>query len=267
MTSIREEARGSTFPDMSTTKPTLLLIHGFPQDHTLWDPQLGPFNAVANTLAPDLRGFGNNTDYSELVTMETFAKDLRGLLDHHGIERAVLCGLSMGGYIAMAFLEQWPERVEAVILCNTRSTGDTAEGKEGRRATARDASEKGSAVIARAMIPKVLSAATLRDRPDIVTHVETMMARQRPEGIAAASLGMAQRPDRTAVLKAVKVPVLIITGDADELMPLATSQAMAAAMPGAQLVVLPKAGHLSNVEAPEQFNATVIDFLASLPRA
>ncbi len=252
---------------MVTTKPTLLLIHGFPLDHTLWDPQQKALSNAADVLAPDLRGFGSNNANGALVTMETFAKDLHELLDRNGAGRVVLCGLSMGGYIAMAFLEQWPERVEALILCNTRSTADTAEGKEGRVATARDAQEKGSAVIARAMVPKVLSASTRSQRPDIVAHVEAMMARQHPDAISAASLGMAQRPDRTAVLRAVKVPTLIITGEVDELMPLPTSRAMADAIPGAHLVVLPNVGHLSNVEAPELFNTTVRDFLSSLPRA
>jgi 3-oxoadipate enol-lactonase len=252
---------------MATTKPSLLLIHGFPLDQTLWDPQREALRNVADVMAPDLRGFGSNNADGASVTMESFAKDLHDLLDRNGTDRVVLCGLSMGGYIAMAFLEQWPERVEALILCNTRSTADTAEGKEGRNATARDAREKGSAVIARAMAPKVLSATTRSQRPDIVAQVEAMIARQHPAAIAAASIGMAQRPDRTPVLRAVKVPALIITGDADELMPLPTSQAMADVISGARLVVLPNAGHLSNVEAPELFNATVRDFLASLPRA
>lgn len=261
------EEPGSTFIDMAITKPTLLLVHGFPQDHRLWDPQREALRDVANIMAPDLRGFGTTTSYNALVTMETYATDMHDLMDAHGMERVVLCGLSMGGYIAMAFLEQWPERVEALILCNTRSTADTEEGKKGRIATARDAMEKGSAVIARAMVSKVLSATTRNERPDVVADVEAMMARQHPSAIAAASLGMAQRTDRTAVLRKVKIPTLIITGDADELMPLPTSQAMADVIPGARLAVLPKAGHLSNVEAPEQFNATVRSFLASLPHA
>ena len=199
--------------------------------------------------------------------MESFAEQLHALLDHHHLQRVVLCGLSMGGYVALAFAERWPDRVEALILCNTRSTADTEEAKAGREATAHDAVEKGSAVIARAMVQKVLGPATRRDHPDRVAQVENMIARQDPQAIAAASRGMVLRPDRTHVLAALTVPVLIITGDADALMPLPTSQAMADAAHGAQLVVLSNAGHLSNLEAPEEFNATVMEFLKALPGA
>ena len=255
------------FPEMTTTKPTLLLIHGFPLDHTLWDPQRAALSKVANVLAPDLRGFGTGASAADVMPMEGFASDLHALLDTNGIDRVVLCGLSMGGYIALAFWSLYPERVQALVLCNTKATADTPEGREGRHETARNAQEKGVPVIARGMIGKVLSAYTRANKPELVARVEAMMARQSPGAVAAASLGMAERPDRTTMLTSITVPTLIITGEADELMPLPTSQAMADAIPGARLVVLPNAGHLSNVEAPELFNAAARDFLASLPDA
>jgi pimeloyl-ACP methyl ester carboxylesterase len=167
----------------------------------------------------------------------------------------------MGGYVALAFVERWPACVQGLILCNTRSGADTEEAKAGRAETARNALTKGVDVIARGMLPKVLSAATRRQRPEVAGTIHTMMARQPANGVAAAARGMAQRPDRTPLLKELDIPTMVITGDADELMPLPTSQAMVDELPHAELVVLPNAGHLSNVEAPGAFNAAVIRFL------
>jgi len=169
----------------------------------------------------------------------------------------------MGGYIAMALAEMAPHRLDGLILCNTRSTADTVEGKEGRRNTANDARTKGMAVIARAMAPKVLGATTRASHPEKITHIEAMIAGQSPNATAAASLGMAERPDRTALLRTFHKPALVITGDEDELMPQPTSQIMADVLPHGQLVVLDKAGHLSNLEQPEAFNAAVTRFLRS----
>ncbi len=245
-------------------RPTLLLIHGFPQDHRLWAPQVQALADVADIIAPDLRGFGDGKGVPTVMSMDDYASDLKALLDERKVERVVLCGLSMGGYVALAFLARWPERVQALILCNTRSNADTEEGRQARLETARNAFDKGVPVIARGMVPKVLSGKTQRERPELVASVEAMMAQQSPDAVAAASRGMAERVDRTPMLGSIDVPVLIITGAHDELMPLATSTAMHAAIPHSRLVVLPGAAHLSNMEAPELFNQAVRDLLQEL---
>ncbi len=246
-------------------RPTLLLIHGFPQDHRLWDPQVHVLADVADVLTPDLRGFGDGAQVPEVMTMDQYASDLKDLLDENKVDHVVLCGSSMGGYVALAFLAQWPERVQALILCNTRSNADTPEGRKARLDTARNAFDKGVAVIARGMVSKVLSGRTQRERPELVASIEAMMARQTPAAVAAASRGMAQRSDRTPMLGSISVPTLIITGAYDDLMPLPTSRAMHEAIPQSHLVILPGAAHLSNVEAPEPFNRAVRDFLVLLP--
>ena len=230
----------------------------------MWQPNMEALGNVAQVLAPDLLAFDTADEVPEVLTMEHFAEQLKEQLDAKGIQRTVLCGLSMGGYVALAFLERWPERVAGLILCNTRSTGDTEEGKQGRETTALDALAKGSAVIARAMLPKLLSEHTRSTAPELANTVENMIARQRPEAIAAASRGMALRPDRTPVLRESDVPTLIITSENDALMPLPTSQAMADASAHSTLVVLPEAGHLSNMEAADGFNKAVTDFLRTL---
>lgn len=245
----------------------LLLIHGFPLDHTLWQPNMEALEHVAQVMAPDLLAFESAEAVPEVLTMEHLADQLKAQLDANGIQRTVLCGLSMGGYVALAFLERWPERVSGIILCNTRSITDTEEAKEGREATALDVLAKGSEVIARAMVPKLLSEKTRSTVPELAKTVEAMIARQRPEAIAAASRGMALRPDRTHVLRESDTPTLIITGENDALMPLATSEAMATAAPRSTLVVLPEAGHLSNMEAPDGFNSAVVDLLRTLSGA
>ena len=232
----------------------------------MWQPNVDALGSVAQVLAPDLLAFETTADVPAVLTMEHFAEQLKTQLDEKGIQRTVLCGLSMGGYVALAFMERWPERVAGLILCNTRSTGDTEEGKQGRENTALDALAKGSAVIARAMLPKLLSEHTRSTAPELSNTVEAMIARQRPEAIAAASRGMALRPDRTHVLHEGEKPTLIITSENDALMPLPTSKAMADASAHSTLVVLPRAGHLSNMEAVEEFNKAVIDLLRSLPR-
>lgn len=250
---------------MHTPRPHLLLIHGFPLDHTLWDPNRGALEGVAQVMAPDLMAFGSADAIPEVVTMEELALQLKEQLDAEHIRSTVLCGLSMGGYVALAFLERWPERVAGLILCNTRSTADTAEAKQAREETAQEVRAKGSAVLARAMVPKLLSEHSRAHAPGLARTVEAMIARQRPEAVAAASRGMGLRPDRTPVLRQAGKPTLIITGEHDALMPLSTSEAMAEAAPGSSLVVLPHAGHLSNMEDPEGFNKAVTDFLRALP--
>ncbi len=144
-----------------STRHTLLLIHGFPQDHTLWTGTAEALREAADVITPDLRGFGGDErPLPEAMTMEAYAADLKQLLDERGVDQVVLGGLSMGGYVALAFLAKWPERVRGLVLCNTRATADTAEGRTARAETAATALEKGVALIARGMMPKVLSASS-----------------------------------------------------------------------------------------------------------
>jgi len=242
--------------------PPLLLIHGFPLDAGMWAPQVAGLSGLTEVIAEDLRGFGTDTrELPAIMPMRSHAADIKELMDARGIGKVVMCGLSMGGYIAMAFAERWPDRLAGIILCNTRSNADDEDGVAARHEMAHNAREKGMDVIARGMVPNLLGPATHSEHPEVAGLVTRIIARQRPETVAATALGMAQRPDRLAVLQRLKVPALIITGEHDTLMPLPTSQAMADAMPGARLVVLPGAGHLSNLEVPELFNRTVQLFM------
>ena len=242
----------------------LLLIHGFPHDRSLWKPQLEGLGGDIRVIAPDLRGFGNSTEVPDIMTMDAYASDLKELLDQLGVQRAVICGLSMGGYIALAFLTNHPEAVDGLILCNTRSGADDEKGRAGRYATATKVGDEGMANVAEGMVPKMMTEATATLHPERRATVKDMMARQRPTAVIAALRGMAERPDRTPMLATIKVPTLIITGSKDELILPEESEAMAAAIPESKLVIIPDVAHLSNVEDPDAFNKTVQEFMEGL---
>ena len=239
----------------------LLLIHGFPHDHTLWQPQLDGLQDVARVIAPDLRGFGIVEEVPHTMTMDDYAADIKALLDDLGIDKAVIGGLSMGGYVALAFAANHPDRLLGLVLCNTRAVADNEQAREARYATAQKALDEGLTAIAEGMLPKMISKRSELAHPDLSMTVENMMARQSPEAVAAAARGMAIRPDRTPMLGTIKVPVLVITGSADTLIPPAESEAMAARIADSEVVVIPDVAHLSNSEDPEAFNAAVRHFL------
>ena len=251
------------YDDVGKVTP-LLMIHGYPLDRTLWRSQIEGLQGVARLIAPDLRGFGQSGDAPETMTMDDYASDLKALVDSLSLEQVVLCGLSMGGYVAFAFLAQYPQAVKGLILANTRAAADSEQAREGRYASVKRAFDEGVPSIAEAMLPKMLTEDTLANRPILVTDVRSMMARQRATGVAAALRGMAARPDRGEALGSIDVPTLIITGGADALIPVSESEAMAKAIPGSRLVVIPGAAHLSNVEKPEAFNTAVEEFLGKI---
>ncbi|HLF28331.1 MAG TPA: alpha/beta fold hydrolase [Anaerolineae bacterium] len=251
------------YDDVGNGAP-LLLIHGFPLDRSLWRAQIEGLQSVARVITPDLRGFGQSGDAPETMTMEEYAADLKLLLDSLSIKQAVVCGLSMGGYIALAFFAKYPNRVKGLILANTRAGADSEQAREARHANAKKAFEEGVPVLAEAMLPKMLTEQTRTTRDSLTTYVRSMMAHQPPAGVAAALRGMAARPDRTSILGAINVHTLIITSRDDTLIPPSESEALAKAIPGSKLVFIPNAAHLSNVENPEAFNAAVREFIQKL---
>ena len=242
----------------------LLLIHGFPLDRTLWRSQIEGLQSVARIIAPDLRGFGQSSDAPETMTMDDYASDLKSLVDGLNVKQAVVCGLSMGGYVALAFLAKYPDAVKGLILANTRAGADSEQARESRLASAEKAVEQGTAAVADGMFPKMLTDTTRERRASLATFVQVMMTRQRPTGVAAALRGMAARPDRSEWIKSINVPTLIITGSADTLIPPGESELMSRAIPGSRLVVVPDVSHLSNVENPGAFNAAVREFLSRM---
>jgi 3-oxoadipate enol-lactonase len=235
------------------TTPGLLFIHAFPVDARMWEGQAGG----SRTVTPDLPGFGGSPAAEEgVMTMGRGARRCLDTLDQAGLGSAVVCGLSMGGYVAFELWRLAPDRVAGLVLANTRAGADTAEGAAARRALADRLRSEGNVLVDSP--PPLLS----EDPPaGLWDTVKGWIADQPVEAIAAASLGMAERPDSTPDLAAIDVPTLVITSEGDTLIPAEVSAPVAEQIPGARLAVLPKAGHLSNVEDPDGFSALLSEHL------
>jgi pimeloyl-ACP methyl ester carboxylesterase len=244
----------------------VLLVHGFPLDHNMWNAQIDALAAGYRVIAPDLPGLGRSAaGGAEAVGMEQFADDLAALLDALGIaEPVVLCGLSMGGYIAFQFWKQYPARLRALVLCDTRAAADSPEAARLRLITAERVLREGPAVVVEAMLPRLLAPATPQQQPELVEAVRGMMAGCDPRGIAAALRGMARRPDSTPLLPAINCPTLLIVGERDVISPPAEMAAMARAIRGARLVTIAGAGHLSPMERPAEVSAAILQFVDGL---
>jgi 3-oxoadipate enol-lactonase len=243
----------------------VVLLHGFPFNRTLWREQVETLSATHRVIAPDLRGFGETSlGEGDAATMEEMARDVAALMDGLRIERAIIGGLSMGGYVALAFCRLFSRRARALILADTRPQADTEEARRNRETTARLALDEGMGAIAEAMLPKLLAPATHMKNPQAVERVREMILGTRPEAAAAALRGMAARQDHTNWLQNILQPTLIVVGAEDQLTPPADSETMRLEIRGSRLEVIEGAGHVSNVERPQEFNAALTKFLKDL---
>jgi 3-oxoadipate enol-lactonase len=241
----------------------LLLVHGFPMDARMWSKQLEPLGAAAKVIAPDLPGFGESELPNSVMTPANYADFLADLLESLEINEAVtVCGLSMGGYIALEFWKRHPSLVNSLIFCHTKATSDTPEAIENRKKTADNARRKGAEDLARDMPVKLTSPDTQQNNIEVMEQLSSMIADQPGPSIAAASLGMAQRANFVSFLPDIAVPALIIAGDKDTLIPMTEMEMMAKVIPHAKFVVIKNSGHLSPMEKPNEFNQDVLAFLA-----
>lgn len=242
----------------------LLLIHGYPLNRTMWEPQLHGLADVAHVIAPDLWGFGESEPVSD-TTMRIYAEEVRDLAEALGAaEPAVVCGLSMGGYVAFEYFRRYRGRVAGLILANTKAGADTPEGKAGRDKGATLAKEQGAAAIAEAMLPKMLSPKTYASNSELVQRVKRMMESASVPGIVAALMAMKERPDSTPTLLEIKQPALVVGGADDQLFPQSEFETIAKGLSNGRLETLPDAGHMSNLEQPELFNQAVRLYLGKL---
>jgi len=241
----------------------VLLIHAFPVNADMWRPQLERVPDGWRYIAPDVRGFGPDAAPPGSLTLADAAADLAAFLDHLRLDRAVIGGLSMGGYITMALFRLSPERFDGMLLADTRAEADTPEGLAGRRQMIELVRAKGPGAVADQMLPKLLGAATHAQHPDLIASVRRMIEAATPDAIVAALDAMMARPDSTPDLSRVNCPALILVGAEDEVTPEASARAMEARIERSRVVVLPSAGHLSNLESPDAFSRALSDFLAS----
>ncbi|MGW7369318.1 alpha/beta fold hydrolase [Streptomyces sp. NPDC054841] len=251
---------GDTGNQDAATGPALVLVHGHPFDRTMWAPQLVSFSATHRVIAPDLRGYGASSVVPGVTLLSDFATDLAALLDHLGVHRFVLGGLSMGGQIAMECYRLFPERITGLVLADTFPAAETAEGRAQRNAMADRLLAEGM----RGYADEVRDKMVAPYNTEASATVHRMMLGAPPEGAAAALRGRAERPDYRELLTEVTVPALVVVGRDDAYTPVADAEAMHAAIPDSTLCVIEGAAHMPNLERPDAFDAALRTYLERL---
>jgi 3-oxoadipate enol-lactonase len=249
------------FTDEGNGAP-LLLIHGYPLNRRMWEPQLTGLSQQCRILAPDLRGHGESEAVPGIYSMDLLAQDLAAFLNELAIDEPVtVCGLSMGGYVSMAFYRLFPERVKALILTATRAAPDSPEGRQGRDAAAKVAQEQGVQAIVEGMLPRLFAPQTVTNQPELVSQVREIMLETSLAGVQGALMGMKERPDSRPLLSTINVPTLIIHGANDQLIPVTEASAMHELIVNSRISIIDVAGHLLNLENPTAFNHSIVEFL------
>lgn len=263
--------------------PAILLVHGFPLDHSMWDRQVDSLAAGHRVIAPDLRGFGKNPptgaapdsiqphsvigDRSKdpVHDMELFADDLNALLDALEVrEPVVFCGLSMGGYIGWQFVRKYRRRLRGLICCDTRAVADAPAMIATRMAIIEHVQVHGTAWLANESLPKLFGPRCATEQPETLAKMREVVLHNSPAGICAALRGMAARPDCTSLLATIDLPTLVLVGEHDSISTPGEMLAIADAIADAKCVVIENAGHMAPLEQPEQANAALLDFLARI---
>jgi len=240
----------------------LLLVHGFPLDHTMWREQIDELSSGCRVIAPDLRGFGKSDVTEGKVTMQQLADDVAALLKALQVDQPVtFCGLSMGGYVAWQFCLRHSKMLERLILCDTRAVADTQEIAEFRLETAEQVARDGSTRLIENMMGKLFADESLSNSREFVEHTRQVMLATDPAGIAAALRGMAERPDMRNHLKDIHVPTLIVCGEHDVISPPEEMQEIASQMVHADYVEIAAAGHMAPLENSLAVNTAIREFL------
>ena len=254
----------------------VLLLHAFPLVAEMWAPQFAAVPTGWRFVAPDLRGFGSSAPDEGLDVQSGFSRQQQGaagwsiddygrdalaLLDHLRVREAVVCGLSMGGYVAFALHRLAPERVRGLILADTRPDPDSPAGRAGREQALETVDREGVQALADGMLPRLLGPTTTATRPGVVDAVRRLASAQKPEAVKPAIVRLMTRPDSTAILSVVTRPTLVVVGEEDEIAGPDVARQMHGQIAGAGLAVIGHAGHLSNLEQPEAFNEALVRFL------
>jgi 3-oxoadipate enol-lactonase len=242
----------------------LVLLPAFPLNGRMFESQMRAFSGSHRVVAPDYPGFGRSPRTPAQPDVHYYAEGVRGLLERLHLERVILGGVSMGGYVAFECMRLFPERISALVLANTRAESDSEEMRETRNETALRVAQEGVGVLEELQIERLLSTDTLHNDEEVVEEVQEMILENSPDGVVAALGAMRDRPDSTPLLGKIGAPTLVVGGEEDVISSPEVMGAMAAKIPGAHHVTIPKTGHLSNLEAPEKFNAVLSDFLKSI---
>ncbi|MES2764767.1 MAG: alpha/beta fold hydrolase [Bacteroidota bacterium] len=246
-----------------TAGTPVIFLHGFPFSRKMWDSQLALFKNLAGfqAIAADIRGHGKSSVDSGQYSVEIFVDDLFALCDKLGFKKVILCGLSMGGYIALRAVEREPKRFKGLILCDTKSEADTNEAKVKRSETMKSVREKGVEVFARAFVKSIFAEKTFKKNPDAVVKVRKIIEKNSPTAICGTLLALASRTDTTESLKNISIPTLILVGEEDKLTTPENARSMQKLIKKSELHVLKNAAHMSNLENVEEFNKHLVKFL------
>jgi len=250
------------YDDRGQGRPVVLL-HAFPLSREMWQPQVKALQKDYRLIVPDLRGFGGTEGFAGKPSLELMADDVHALLEKIRVtEPVVLGGLSMGGYVALAFARKYPARLRALILADTRAEPDSPEARANRDNLIAFTGTHTAADVIDQMLPRMVSEETRARRPEVVEEVRRLASAQPTAGIIGALRALRDRPDSLPALAGIAVPTLVVVGSDDVLTPPSVSDTLAARIPGAKRVLIPGAGHLSNLEQPELFNEAMRLFLA-----
>jgi 3-oxoadipate enol-lactonase len=261
MTTVGKLRYVESSPQGDRQRGTLVLLHAFPLNARMWEPQLALAAHGWRVVAPHLRGFAGGVDDPQVSTIDEYAGDVIDLLDTLHVEDPIIAGLSMGGYVAFAILRRDPRYVRGLVLADTRSQADTPEGVAGRTRMLQLLDQEGPPAVVDEMLPKLLGASTWASRPALADRVRALALANPSKAFAGAIRALMTRPDSTPLLSAIRCPTLIVVGEEDTLTPPSLSEEMRRAVAGSELVVLPGAGHLSSLEQPDAFNSALAAFL------
>lgn len=250
-----------SYNDVGIGKIPVIFLHGFPFDKSTWNGQLDFLKSSNRVLSYDIRGFGRSTDEDTPLSMDLFGADLLSFMDQLKIDKAIVCGLSMGGYIALNAVKRFPDRFVGLILCDTQCIADTAEGKVNRYKTIDQINLNGTEEYVEKFISNVFHPYTLQNEKGIVENLRSVLLSNSKEIITHGLAALAERSETCSTLGDIQIPTLIICGEEDKVTPLAQSQFMHDHIEGSILRIIEKAGHVSNLEKPNDFNRHLLDFL------
>lgn len=253
-----------SYDDVGEGSVPVIFLHGFPIDKSMWHSQVESLKSTHRVIAYDIRGFGKSRDHGTSLSIDQFSEDLIRFMDLLSINKAVVCGLSMGGYVAMNAQKRAPGRFEALILCDTQCVADTAEGKRKRYQTIDEINAEGVKKFAEGFIEKVFCKESLTHKKEVVNQLKEIIYSTSPRMITQGLKALAECRETCSTLCMVNIPTLIICGKEDELTPVIQSEYLKQNIDGSLLCVIEKAGHVSNLEQPEAFNKYLNDFLAML---
>jgi len=250
-------------PPSARARGALILLHAFPLNARMWEGQLTLAANGWHVVAPHMRQAAGGTEDrpTASVTMDDYAADIVDLLDALHIEEVVVCGLSMGGYLALALMRHAPSYIRGLILADTKGQADTPQALEGRQAMLALVQRSGVEAVADEMVPKLLGETTRARHPEVVARVRALITSNSADSIAGSVRALMSRADSMALLPSIRVPALVIVGDEDTVTPVSVAQELHAGIAGAELARIPQAGHLTNLESPAAFHAAVDRFL------